>query len=201
MKRLLACVLVLSFFSDLSSCGLNPEIKRVSSMISALGEVTEESGDAIAAAEAAYDALSEGARKKVDNAGALVNARETYDRIVGESAQEDSRQAYVGIWTELSDVLPAFRPITSWFGTLELKEDGVFGLQRGFKKAGAKTLLMSLWSVDDEATQMMMTSFYHTLFTAEGTTVSSAFRTALQTLRDNGFDAPYYWASFVLLDE
>lgn len=86
-------------------------------------------------------------------------------------------------------------------GLGELKEDGVFGLQRGFKKAGAKTLLMSLWSVDDEATQIMMTAFYHTLFTTEGATVSSAFRTALQTLRDNGFDAPYYWASFVLLDE
>lgn len=45
-------------------------------------------------------------------------------------------------------------------GLGEITGDGVFGLQRGFKKAGANTLLMSLWKVDDKATQMLMTKFY-----------------------------------------
>ncbi len=45
-------------------------------------------------------------------------------------------------------------------GLGEITGDGVFGLQRGFKKAGANTLLMSLWKVDDRATQMLMTKFY-----------------------------------------
>ncbi|MCD7795617.1 MAG: CHAT domain-containing protein [Alistipes sp.] len=45
-------------------------------------------------------------------------------------------------------------------GLGDIGGDGVFGLQRGFKKAGAGTLLMSLWKVADQATQLLMTEFY-----------------------------------------
>ena len=48
-------------------------------------------------------------------------------------------------------------------GLGEITGDGVFGLQRGFKKAGVCSLLMSLWKVDDNATQMLMTRFYANL--------------------------------------
>lgn len=85
-------------------------------------------------------------------------------------------------------------------GLGELKEDGVFGLQRGFKKAGAHTLLMSLWSVDDEATQIMMTQFYKSL--VAGDSRRQAFRKAQQALRDDArFSSPFFWASFVMLDD
>ncbi len=52
-------------------------------------------------------------------------------------------------------------------GLGEITGDGVFGLQRGFKKAGANTLLMSLWKVDDRATQMLMTKFYEYLLSGK----------------------------------
>ena len=45
-------------------------------------------------------------------------------------------------------------------GLGDVSGDGVFGLQRGFKKAGAGTLLMSLWKVDDKATELLLTQFY-----------------------------------------
>ena len=82
-------------------------------------------------------------------------------------------------------------------GLGDITGDGVFGLQRGFKKAGAKTLLMSLWKVDDEATSLFMTEFYRNLIA--GKDAYGALRTAqeyLRSLRPN----PYYWAAFVLLD-
>lgn len=84
-------------------------------------------------------------------------------------------------------------------GLGDIKEDGVFGLQRGFKKAGAHTILMSLWSVNDRATQLMMTSFYANL--QNGMERNEAFRMAQQHVRDSGFSDPYYWASFILLDD
>jgi len=79
--------------------------------------------------------------------------------------------------------------------------EGVFGLQRGFKKAGVQSLLMSLWKVDDEATQVLMTEFYRQL--VSGKSKRAAFQSAQQHLRiiDGGkWNAPQYWAAFILLD-
>ena len=56
-------------------------------------------------------------------------------------------------------------------GLGEITGDGVFGLQRGFKKAGANTLLMSLWKVDDTATQLLMTQFYKNMLSDRGTEI------------------------------
>lgn len=85
-------------------------------------------------------------------------------------------------------------------GLGELKGDGVFGLQRGFKKAGARTLLMSMWSVDDRATQIMMTQFYAAL--VSGKTRLQAFRAAQEAVRNTPeFSSPVFWASFVMLDD
>ena len=84
-------------------------------------------------------------------------------------------------------------------GLGDIKGDGVFGLQRGFKKAGVNSLLMSLWEVDDRATQILMVAFYHNLLS--GKTKKDSLYLAQKTLRQSeNYDAPYYWAGFVLLD-
>lgn len=83
----------------------------------------------------------------------------------------------------------------------DISDEGTVGLQYAFKKAGAKSILMSLWDIDDAATQIFMTQFYKELF--GGKTKSQALKKAQEYLRhyQGGiYDSPYYWASFVLLD-
>ena len=86
-------------------------------------------------------------------------------------------------------------------GLGEISGDGVLGLQRGFKKAGANSLLMSLWKVDDQATCFLMTQFYENL--AKGKNKNLALEQAKKAVRlkkDKGWDDPKYWAAFILLD-
>lgn len=87
-------------------------------------------------------------------------------------------------------------------GLGDVTSDGVFGLQRGLKKAGANSILMSLWKVDDEATCMLMTEFYR-LWVLEGKSKREALELAKQLVRshkEKGWDDPKYWAAFILLD-
>ena len=77
--------------------------------------------------------------------------------------------------------------------------DGVFGLQRGFKNAGVHTLLMSLKSVYDESTALLMVEFYKGL--AEGMSKREALVKAQKKLRSQQtYNKGEYWAPFILLD-
>ena len=87
-------------------------------------------------------------------------------------------------------------------GKGEVLGDGVFGLQRGFKIAGANGILMSLWKVDDDATCMLMTEFYRNWITHH-MSKHDALQAAIHSVRthtDKGWDNPKYWAAFILLD-
>lgn len=75
--------------------------------------------------------------------------------------------------------------------------EGVFGLQRAFKKAGAQSIMMSLWKVDDLVTENMMKSFYTHL--AQGESIRQSFAAAQQELRAIDPD-PRHWAAFILMD-
>ncbi|WP_338763226.1 CHAT domain-containing tetratricopeptide repeat protein [Bernardetia sp. ABR2-2B] len=75
-------------------------------------------------------------------------------------------------------------------------QEGVYGLQRGFRAAGAKNVLLSLWKVDDKATQELMTIFYAAWF--EGKTKPQALRAAQFSIKQK-YQHPYYWGAFVLV--
>ena len=75
--------------------------------------------------------------------------------------------------------------------------DGIIGLQRAFKKAGAKTIVMSLWKVNDEATSLMMSSFYKYLI--GGKERHEALELARRDV-EKEYPDPFYWAGFIMLD-
>lgn len=76
-------------------------------------------------------------------------------------------------------------------------QEGVFGLQRGFKQAGVHSLIVSLWSVDDLSTSTLMQKFYELWL--NGMNKHDAFEQAIKEVR-KVYKNPYYWAPFVLLD-
>lgn len=78
-------------------------------------------------------------------------------------------------------------------------EEGVFGLQRGFKIAGVNSLLMSLWEVDDKATSLLMQYFYEDYL--QGKSKTEALKSAQGELRlSEEYSHPIYWAGWILLD-
>ena len=81
--------------------------------------------------------------------------------------------------------------------------EGLFGLQRAFKKAGVQTMVMSLWSVNDEAAKDFMIKFYEELTDSRNKwDKRKAFDRAKAHIRNNPRykQDPYYWAAFVMLD-
>lgn len=73
--------------------------------------------------------------------------------------------------------------------------EGVYGLQRAFKVAGARHVIMSLWKVDDQTTKKLMIGFYENWLTTKD--LRNSFREAKKKLRTE-FPDPYNWGAFIL---
>ncbi len=87
-------------------------------------------------------------------------------------------------------------------GLGDVKENDVYGLLRGFKDAGAGTLMVSLSEVSDTVTSLLMKRFYENLF--RGDNPRRALENAQRYIRLYGrgqFNAPDYWAAFILVDD
>lgn len=82
----------------------------------------------------------------------------------------------------------------------KITSEGVYGLQRAFKKAGVGTIVMSLWKVNDKVTAEFMTTFYERLADKNNAwNKRKAFEEAKEIIRKKHPD-PYLWAAFVMLD-
>jgi CHAT domain-containing protein/Flp pilus assembly protein TadD len=78
-----------------------------------------------------------------------------------------------------------------------LESEGIIGLPRGFLYAGARSVIASLWKVNDEATAKLMSSLYTRL--RRGESPGSALRGAqLEMIQDGRWSKPYNWAAFAL---
>lgn len=84
----------------------------------------------------------------------------------------------------------------------EKRGEGVIGLTRAFMFAGAPTVGVSLWSVSDNSTALLMTDFYKRMFTGQGMAPGAAMQAAQQNMiAGKKYSAPFYWAPFVLVGE
>ncbi len=84
----------------------------------------------------------------------------------------------------------------------EIKGEGLIGLTRGFMYAGATRVVASLWNVQDDATAELMKRFYAKMLDKEKLRPAAALRAAqIEMWRTKLWQAPYYWAGFVLQGE
>lgn len=79
----------------------------------------------------------------------------------------------------------------------DITPDGVFGLQRAFKQAGAQTIIMTLWNINDESTAVFMENLYKALL--QGKTKREAFNSTMK-LQKERYPDPLHWAGFIMLD-
>ena len=82
----------------------------------------------------------------------------------------------------------------------EIKAEGVVGIARAFLGAGARSVLVSLWAIDDEATMEFMRSFYQHL--EQGKSASVALNQAMKCMRESDRCSEVkHWAPFVLIGD
>jgi len=77
--------------------------------------------------------------------------------------------------------------------------EGTMGMGRAFQYAGAKSVLMSLWSVEESSSVDLVEGIFRNI--KEGKNKLEALKLARDEIRKQGYDHPFFWASFILVGE
>ncbi len=83
----------------------------------------------------------------------------------------------------------------------EVKGEGLIGLTRGFMYAGAKRVVVSLWSVNDKATANLMASFYRGMLKNNERPAAALRAAQIEMWKQKKWQSPYYWAAFTMQGE
>ena len=128
----------------------------------------------------------------------LAGGNETWNNeTVSEGTEDGILTAYEIAQLDLSNTnLVVLSACNTALGDIQNNE-GVIGLQRAFRMAGVKQLMMSLWRIPDKQTTELMTLFYRNWLGGQSTT--EALRSAQLKIKEK-FSSPYYWAGFVLVE-
>lgn len=146
MKKMISILLVFAMVLPLCGCGKSKAVTNVEELISAIGEVSLESGEAIASAQRAYDALTGKEKAEVENYNQLIEAnkkaeylygKEAYDNIriaweIAEQAADDVYVAWEGFVNQKDKVARYGVAYFTAYGTCPLEEAT---LVEGFAKA------------------------------------------------------------------
>ena len=81
----------------------------------------------------------------------------------------------------------------------QITSDGVVGIARAFLGSGARSVLVTLWALEDKATEQFMNRFYKHL--VEGESASESLHQAMKWMRSNGYSDVGQWAPFMLIGD
>ena len=81
----------------------------------------------------------------------------------------------------------------------QIKTEGVVGIARAFLGSGARSVLVALWALQDDATEQFMRRFYENL--VQGESASECLHRAMKWMRNNGFPEVRQWAPFMLIGD
>ena len=81
----------------------------------------------------------------------------------------------------------------------QIRAEGVVGIARAFLGAGARSVLVALWAIDDIATEKFMSRFYEHI--VRGESASESLYQAMKWMRSNGFSDIQEWAPFELIGD
>ncbi|MCS7028993.1 MAG: tetratricopeptide repeat protein [Bacteroidia bacterium] len=133
------------------------------------------------------------------NAGLLLAGVVDYDRMQARPLdKEDGKLTAFEVMNMELDSTELVVLSACETGLGQTNKEGVYGLQRAFKVAGAQSIMMSLWKINDEATQLLMAKFYEN-WQKKAMPKREAFELAQKEVRQQ-YKEPYYWGAFVMIE-